>query len=400
MNMGRNARLLLAAPVLFGLLVWFLAGCGDFWQAPSGSSTCTTNCTTATGGDFYILDSGTTPQILGESIVSGTLTGISGSPWTLQSVPYAMSMAPSGGFLCVSTTSGVFAYPVSDGSLQTAKVASGDLDALAVQVDHSDSWLVEAIQGIGQVELSAVPIDSATGANAGAGHPATFSITGAAVHQMTISPDNKYIFVALGAGGTLVVPFNASAAAGTSPFGTNPTGTTIPVLNANGTALSVAVDPSSTPRLFYIGETLAGSSGTTGGLRAFNYGSLGNSSLTQASGSPIPSGGLAPNFILPIPSGQYVYIANGTGDGAGNVAGFAITASGTTYSIAAGPTTAAGVQPLGLAEDSSSTFVMAVGSLGSPYLDAYTFDSTTAGQLDSQITSTAAATFIDVVASP
>jgi hypothetical protein len=152
-----------------------------------------------------------------------------------------------------------------------------------------------------------------------------------------------------------------------------------------------------------VGETLADSAGTSGGLRVFNYSSLGTTTITQATGSPIASGGLAPNFILPTSSGDYVYIANGEGTSAGNVAGFTITASSATiptYTVAAGSTTSAGVQPLGLAEDSTSTFVLAVGSLGSPYFDAYSFDSTTPGQLDSQITSTSSAASIAIVAAP
>lgn len=65
-----------------------------------------------------------------------------------------------------------------------------------------------------------------------------------------------------------------------------------------------------------------------------------------------------------------------------------------------GSTVAAGVQPLGLAEDSTGTFVLTVGTLGSPYFDSYTFDTTTTGQLDSQITSTTAAGSIAIVAAP
>jgi hypothetical protein len=99
-----------------------------------------------------------------------------------------------------------------------------------------------------------------------------------------------------------------------------------------------------------------------------------------------------------------VYVANGTGaSSAGNVAGFTITASGAatpTYTIAADTTTAAGVQPLGPAEDSTGTFVFEVGSLGSPYFDAYIFDTTTLGQLDSQITSTTSVGSIAIVAAP
>jgi hypothetical protein len=402
MRHPNGAKLLfLTAP----LLILLAAGCGDFWQAPATTTTtgtCTTNCTTATSGDFYILNAGTTPQIAGESIVSGTLTAISGSPWALEGTPYSMAIAPNGDFLIVSTTSGVFAYPIIDGALGTAVVVSTD-QAYAVQVDATDSWLIEAIPGTGGVTFGAVPINSTTGANNGVEQNVAFTVTNATVQpgRMVISQDNLNIFVALGAGGTIVVPFNAAVTAGSNPLGTK--ASTIAVANASGSALSVAVDQSTTPRLFYIGETLADSAGTSGGLRVFNYSSLG-STLTQATGSPIASGGLAPNFILPITSGEYVYVANGTGSStAGNVTGFGITSNGETtptYTVATDTATAAGVQPLGLAEDSTSTFVFAVGSLGSPYFDAYTFDTTTLGQLDSQITSTASSGSIGIVAAP
>jgi hypothetical protein len=394
MKMGKWARLLLAVAPL-------LAGCGDFWQAPSttttSSGTCTTNCTTATSGNFYILNAGTTPEIVGESIVSGTLTKISGSPWTIPSAPYSMAIAPNGKFLVVSTTSGVFAYPITSGALGTGVSVSTD-QAYAIQVDATNSWLIEAIQGTGGVQLNAIPINSSTGTYVSPStvRTAAFSVANAAVqpNRMAISPDNSNIFIALGAGGVIVVPFSASA-----PFPTGISASTIPVLNSGGSALSVAVDPDS--RLFYIGETLANSASNSGGLRAFTYASLSTSTLVQATGSPIATGGLAPNFILPISSPSYVYVANGAGNtSAGNIAGFAVTASGTTYSLTAGSTVAAGVQPLGLAEDSSSAFVFAVGSLGSPYFDAYTFDTTTTGTLDSQIVSTTSTGSIAIVAAP
>jgi len=391
MKIGKWAGLLLAATP-------FLAGCGNFWQAPSGSSgsgSCTTNCTTATSGNFYILNAGTTPQIVGKSIVSGTLTAISGSPWAVQSAPYSMAIAPNGNFLIVSTTSGVFAYPISSGKLGTVVTVSTD-QAYAVQVDTTNSWLIEAIPATGGVMLGAVPINSSTGASTGSEVTASFAVTNAAVqtNRMAISPDNSNIFVPLGVGGTLVVPFSAIA-----PFPTGVTGKTIAVANTGGSALSVAVDPSS--RLFYIGETLANSGGTSGGLRAFTYASLSTGTLVNISGSPIASGGLAPNFILPVTTPDYMYVANGAGTStAGNVAGFAVAGSGSSYTITAGSTTAAGVQPLGLAEDSSNTFIFEVGSLGSPYFDSYTFDSTTTGKLDSQITSSTSASSIAIVATP
>ncbi len=362
-----------------------------------GSASGSCSGTTATSGDFYILNAGTTPQIVGESIVSGKLTAISGSPWTVQGTPYSMAIAPNGNFMCVSTLSGVFAYPITSGVLGKALQITPDL-AYAIQVDWSDSWLVEAIPATGGVTFAAVPISSTTGASTGSELTASFAVADAAVqpNKMVISGDNTKVFLSLGAGGTIVVPFNAS-----SPFPSGIGATTVPIANSSGSALSVAVDPGKSPGLFYIGETLANSAGNSGGLRAFTYSSLGSSKLVQATGSPIASGGLAPNFILPIAAGGYVYVANGAGiSAAGSVTGITVTENGSTYSLAAGSTVSAGVQPLGLAEDSNSNFVLSVGSLGSPYFDAYTFDATTTGQLDSQITATTAASYTAIAAAP
>jgi len=371
--------------------------CVDVTTSSTGS------CTSAsTSGNFYILNGGTTPEIVGESISSGSITSISGSPWTLSSTPYSMAIAPNGNFLVVSTeTAGVYAFPIKSGVLGTGVLVSPD-QAYAIQVDKSNSWLIEAIQGNGRVQLNAIPINSTTGAFIiGDTVPtAFFSVASATLqkNRMVISPDNSNIFVPLGAGGTIVVPFNKSnplPSSGVSYI-------TIPVVNSNGSALSVAVDPSTTPRLFYIGETFANSAGTSGAVRAFTYASLSTSPVTlvPATNSPIASGGLAPNFILPVANPDYVYVANGAGSGnAGNITGFAISGSASPYSIATGSSVATGDQPLGLAEDSTDSFVFVVGSF-SPYFDSYTFDSTTTGQLDSQITSGNATSAIAIVAAP
>ena len=126
-----------------------------------------------------------------------------------------------------------------------------------------------------------------------------FSVANASVKQMVLSPDGDNLFVALGTGGTIVVPFSSL---NSNPLGS--TATRIPVLTNSGSALSVAVDP--TDRLFYIGETLAVSS--SGGLRVFNYSSL-TGTLTQASGSPIASGDRA-QCHSSHGVRRYVYVAN------------------------------------------------------------------------------------------
>lgn len=365
-----------------------------------GSGSCTS--TASSSGNFYILNNTSTPQIAGESIASGTVTAISGGSATLPVAgrAFSLAIAPNGKYLCVSTINGVFAYTISSSGALSNEVKVSPDPAYDIQIDTTDSWLVEAYQTNtgGPVTVGAVPINSATGANAGAEISQNISVPNAAVQPngMVISKDNANVFLALGEGGTLVVPFSASAPLPNSVV-TN--SLIINVAHSGGSALSVAVDPGTSPRLFYIGEILGNSAGNSGGIRAFTYASLATpSALVQASGSPIPSGGLAPNFILPEASGGYVYVADGAAAStAGVVAGFTITGS-SPYTIAADSTVTVGVLPLSLAEDSNNSYILEVGS-NSPYFDAFSFNSST-GVLTSGITSTTAATNIAIVAAP
>jgi hypothetical protein len=344
-----------------------------------GTGTCSS--TASTSGNFYILDSSTTSSssIAGYYISSGVLKAISGSSPTVNGIAYAVAMAPNGKFLCVSSSDGVYAYPISSGALGTGVQVTSDL-AYALQIDSTDSWLLEAIPypSGGGVTLNAVPISTSNGTyTSGTVKTASFTITSASMTQyqqgqMVISPDNSYIFVALEAGGTIAVPFNSS-----NPLPSSVSATTIGVATSGGLALSVAVDPSSTPRLFYIGETLGDAAKTSGGLRAFNYSSL--PAKSEISSSQIASGGLQPTFILPVASPSDVYVANGSG----TITGFAVSGSSTSgYTLTTGSNVTAGTQPAGMALDSTGGYVLVVNNQGSSPLSAFTFDATTTGNLD------------------
>ncbi len=381
MKIRISAALLLASTVLF-------TGCAGFWDLPANSGGGGTTPTTLSSGDFYVLNQ-TTKQVVGYSINSGTLSTISGGTQTLAAAPSCIAIAPAGGFLYVGTINGIYLFTIASGGALTvanngAPISSDIPSAMVI----SGSWLVDAFAtASNSPQVDAIPINSSNGLYTGSGSSPPFqvfgNITNASVKQMVISPDGANLFVALGAGGTIVVPFTTGNA---NPLGS--TATAIGVLSSGGSALSVAVDP--TTRFFYIGETLANSSANSGGLRVFSYSSLGSgsSNLTQISGSPIASGGLAPNAILPL--ANYAYVANGQGNtAAGNIAWFSLSASGTTYTIAAGKTVGAGIQPMSLAEDSQDNFILAVStggstSSGNPDLDAYTISS---GALTSAITS-------------
>ncbi len=156
-------------------------------------------------------------------------------------------------------------------------------------------------------------------------------------------------------GGTAIVPFNTS---NSSPFGTI---LTIPTISASGSAQSVAVDPlqsgQTTPRLFYVGETLATGVPNTGGMRVFDFSTLATG-LKEVSGSPFATAGLAPVSILPISTGNYVYVVDrqvsaGSAGGVSNtgvIAGFSISGSTGSYALAAlGSNFTVGTNPVALA---------------------------------------------------
>ncbi len=356
-----------------GLLVaaLLLSGCSGFWDAPAGSTTTTT--TTLSSGYFFILDQATS-QVIGYNIVSGTLTQVGST--ALPSTPLAIAVAHNDQFLYVSTAGGIYVYTIANGVLPLSSQQITADPAVVMQVDFNNDWLLET-SGTGT--LNAIPIVSSTGAIDTTRKTGTVAIAGSTVNALTIAPNDDYVFAALGSNGTAAYGFTYTDA---NPFQTAAY-TTIGVVTASaGAALSVAVDPQS--RLLYVAEADAVSG--SGGLRAFTIGTAGV--LKEISGSPIGSGGTGPHAVLPqAGSGDYVYVANWNGTSVGNIPGFSLTETNSVFSLAKLSAVTTGEEPVGLVDDNQSNFVIAVSALGNPYLNAYYFDTTTAGQLDATITS-------------
>jgi 6-phosphogluconolactonase (cycloisomerase 2 family) len=244
---------------------------------------------------------------------------------------------------------------------------------MVVVVDSTtDSWLLEAS---GSGYLYAIHIDPNTGALDNSYSTQSAVLKGATINQLAISPNNNYVFAAAGTDGTAAFTFSANDSA---PLGSTAYDTIQAENTVSGAALSVAVDPLN--RFLYIGEAAAKSS--SGGLRVFTLGSS-SGTLSELSGSPYSSGGTGPYAILPKSTGDYVYVANGKGTSFGNITGFSITEASSVYSLTKlSSSVATGIHPTNLVEDSTLNFVIAVNSGGSPYLEAYIFDTTTAGALD------------------
>ncbi len=235
------------------------------------------------------------------------------------------------------------------------------------------------------------PSTPSTGFNSAA--EVTAIIASSSPQQVAISPDGSYVFVAMGpgtssggaiaAGGTAIVPFTTSDTA--APFGTV---STLPQLTPPAPHSPWPSTRSSPDRqrrgCSTSGRPLATSGSNTGGLRAFDFNTLG-SGLKEVTGSPFAIAGLAPSSILPISTGNYVYVVNRqTSSGStGVIAGFSISGTTGSYTLSAlGSTFTAGTNPVALAEDSTGTFVFVVDFGGNPDLKGYTFDATNAGYLD------------------
>ncbi len=377
MKIWKWAGLFLAAAPL-------LSGCKGFWNAPSGSGGSGGSGTAS--GVFYVLNQ-KTAQIAGYSFAAGStsLTAVSGGAIALGTeVPFTMAVSSNAGYLYVSTAAGIFAYGIDSTTgalsiLNSGQAISTD-PAYTMQVDSSGSWLVEAVSGL--AEIRAIPLDSTTGLvlNGGSEQIATLPSGATAVQQLTMtqsSATNPYVFVAMGTAGTAVIPFNSSSSG--SPFAN---GKVIAPINTTGGDTAVAVDLSRS--LLYVGETVAVSGSNPGGLRVFTIGA--NATVTEISGSPYGTAGIGPSAILP--TTNYIYVANKSVSGSttGNITGFAITTTGTVYSLTTVSSVAAGVSTVAMAEENTGTYILAVNSSGSPDLNAFTIDTTTPGKLDSYAT--------------
>ncbi len=373
---GNWAKLALAASVLL-----LAAGCKGFWDAPDNGGTGTN-----LSGYFYVINEQNS-QIAGYAVnSSGVLTAVAGSPYTLPASVQPISsitVSPNNKFLYASTGGGIFLYTIaSDGSLTLANSSASisNDQAVSMQVDSTNSWLVNV--SAASAYVFAIAISPTTGTIT-SNTELYVKLPVSTVRQVVISPDNSRLFVAMGTGGTATLPFNAANA--------NPLGavSTIGVAGTGGAALSVAVDPlglagQTTPRVFYIGETAAVSGSNSGAVRVFNF-----STLTEVSGSPYASQGLAPYWILPKSTGDYVYTVNRqTSSGStGVIAGYSIATSGSTYALTPfGSTVNAGTNPQAMMQDSTGTYLFVTNYGGTPDLSGYNFSSAD-GSLVSKISS-------------
>lgn len=354
-----------------------IPGCKGFWDATTDSGSSSSTSTNPASGIFYVLNQKDS-QLAGFSFTAATTTptAVTGGSVTIPAVPFSLAMAPGGGAVYVGTAVGIYLYTVdSSGALTIGNSGQPIVTdpAYAMAVSPSGNWLLEAASGAGV--LSAVPIVADTGLVDSSRSLQSVALPATSVNGIAVSPSGgtaSYAFVAMGTGGTAVVPFTAGNA---KPLGTVGR---IGVKNSPGGDNAVAVDPANA--LLYVGETAALSATQSGGLRVFTIGS--GSSILEITGSPFATGGTGPSSILPLASTVYVANSAVSGKSAGNVTGFSVTSTSGSYSLAAINTVTTGKQTSALAEDNTGAYLLAVNYGGTPDLSTFTFDSTTTGQLD------------------
>jgi 6-phosphogluconolactonase len=350
-----------------------LAGCGDFFTKSSSGGGGTT-----VGSYTYV---GTQTGVLaGYSVSStGALGTLSGSPLQLSTAPIsALAITPSNTFL-YAAVEGVGVYGL--GLNSTTGVATlintnalvQDVSPSALTVDPSGTFLLVAglANGVAAVGEYAINSDGTlaevTGSPVSITFPTGTDTTNLSVQNIAVAPNSSYVFVTLGQLGVAPLPFNTSGGLSANTQLINPKATS-GIANQD---LGLAVNAGSTA--LFIGETNVG-------VRVFT---IGSSSFTEVSGSPFAAGG-QPRSITLDGTGNYLYAANASDN---TISGYTVLSSGTLTALTGSPFSSVGTQPVALALDQSKTFLLSA-NLGSPSVQLFSFDSTTAGKLDPGATAT------------
>jgi 6-phosphogluconolactonase (cycloisomerase 2 family) len=348
-------------------------GCDNFFIKP------TNNGGGGSVGDYFYV--GTQTGLLAGFAVSttGALSAIANTPFTFSQVPVtSVAVTPSNAFLYASAGQGIFVLPITAGTgaitvgNNSAAVAT-DMTPSSIQVDSSGKFLLAAgffggVPSVGVYSIGTGGILTEVGTPVAIPLPTNTTVTGSnSPVQLAILPNDSFIYVSMGTIGVVSMTFNTSGQLSQTGKTTAPgtvTGPTGPVSNQD---LALALN--SAGSILFVGETNAG-------VRVNTISS--DSSLVNVAGSPFKTAG-QPSWIAQDGTGAYLYVAN---QSTNNISAYSILASGVlTELTAAGSPFAAGTGPTALVLDQSKKFLACANVGGSPDLQVYSFDTTTAGKL-------------------
>jgi len=370
--LGRRLWGLVASLCASALL---LAGCGDFFTKDTGGG----GGGGGSVGSYTYVGTGS-GMLAGYSVSStGALATLSGSPSQFATAAInGLAVTPANTFLYVGVAgTGIFGSSINSGTgvptLISSSVLVQDVAPLALTVDPSGKFLLVAGLANGAAAVGEYAINSdgtlseITGSPVSIAFPSGTDTTNLTVQSITVAPNSSFVFVTLGQLGVAPLPFNTSGALSANTVNIFPKATG----GVTNQDFGVAVNPTSTALFF--GETNLG-------VRVFTIGST----FTEISGSPFKAGS-QPRSLQFDGTGDYLYAANSTN---GTISGFSVLASGTLTALTGSPFPAVGNLPFELTIDQSKKFLLAVNSGGSPDLQLFSFDATTAGKIDPGATAT------------
>ncbi len=354
-----------------------LSGCGNFFSKQTGGGGGGGGTGNTTAGDvLYSMDS-LNASVSGYVVsTAGALTTVTNSPYAVGIVPTSIATTPANTYLYVGGATGIVGYAIGTSGVLTAlnssqPLATDVIGPLSMQVDSTGAYLLVAAEDLSTTlpEIGIYSITATTGAltpltgsplavKAGNGSTSTSPVN--APYQLYITPNNSYVYLTLGGGGTEILTFSAASGALTD------TGTFLK-LNAAGFG-QYGVIANSTSNVLFIAETGVG-------VRAFTIATT--AGLTEIAGSPFKSGN-GPTGLALDSTGDYLYVTN---KGDSTISGYSVAASGTLAALSSSPYST-GLLPLSLSLDQSKNFLAVANSGGTPNLGVYKFDATALGKLD------------------
>jgi 6-phosphogluconolactonase (cycloisomerase 2 family) len=326
----------------------------------------------STGANRIYVANATTSSLSGFTVGTGTLSTISGSPFSLGFVPLDVVVTPNNSFVYVAGPAAIYAYSIaSDGSIAAvsggAAVAAISVSSLAISPDGL--WLF-GLDSISQV-LDEYKINTSTGALTGIAPIPYAPASGTWIPRMVrASPAGNLVFISLGTAGDVVFTLNTTTGAVVNSQ-------TLPPVSATTSDNALAINSAGT--YLYIART-----GTGAGVAVYTIGAGG--ALNSISGSPFTAGS-QPSSLVIDSTGKYLYAAN---RGDNTISGYSIGTGSALTELTGSPYTS-GSQVISLSLDKAGTYLLAGALGGSPDLSMYSFDATTAGKLNS-VTSAASGT--------
>jgi 6-phosphogluconolactonase (cycloisomerase 2 family) len=346
--------------------LWMTAGCGSFFVYPG--STSGGGGSTGSGGNYVYVANATIQSLAGFAVGTGTLTAVTGSPYTLGFTPTAVAINPANSFLFVSGynnagTGLIYGYSIGAtgalSALNNGLALVTGYEEVAMDISPDGQWLMglDGVVTTTSGTLDEFSINASTGTLTGpTPAPFTVSNTGAVVPRaVKFSPGGTLVFVALGTAGDLVYTFNTSAGSGALASSQSLSFTT--ATSDNG----LAVSPSGS--YLYVAR-----SGIGGGLVAYTITGSGGA-LIPVSGSPYAAGAQPYSVAVNLTSAD-VYVASRSD---GKIYGYSVGSTGALTALNAAPYTS-GTFVTAISMDKSGSYLAAAANGGSPDLTLYSFD--------------------------